>query len=155
MIFSDFLCTGIAKRNFFMSFAKRAKSVIVWHIFNSITCAPKEEDRTSTKSILKLIDIFSKAFLRHLKRFVWPKLLQKRLFKIQCDSETGPRLRHFSDKLKAKWLGAWLRWFFTIIIHLFTVFNFIFAKSSWKNICFCWRHTITRGTDLRRSPHVW
>ena len=55
-------------------------------------------------------------------------------------------------KKKTKWLGAWLLWFFTIIAHLFNVFNFIFAKSSWRKICFC--HTITCGTDLRRSPHL-
>ena len=58
----------------------------------------------------------------------------------------------YISQIKTKRVGAWPLWIFSMVAQIFNVFKFIFAKSSRKKIFFCWGHTNTLGTFLRRSP---
>ena len=60
----------------------------------------------------------------------------------------------YISQIKTKRVGAWPLWIFSMVTQIFNVFKFIFAKSSRKKIFFCWGHTNTLGTFLRRSPQV-
>ena len=53
---------------------------------------------------------------------------------------------------RQKRVGAWPLWISSRVTQIFNVFKFNFAKSSRKEIFFCWGHTNTLGTFLRRSP---
>ena len=58
----------------------------------------------------------------------------------------------YISQIKTKRVGAWPLWIFSMVAQIFNVFKFIFAKSSRRKIFFCWGHTNTLGTFLRRSP---
>ena len=58
----------------------------------------------------------------------------------------------YITQIKTKRVGAWPLWIFSMVAQIFNVFKFIFAKSSRRKIFFCWGHTNTLGTFLRRSP---
>ena len=60
----------------------------------------------------------------------------------------------YITQIKTKRVGAWPLWIFSMVAQIFNVFKFIFAKSSRRKIFFCWGHTNTLGTFLRRSPQV-
>ena len=61
----------------------------------------------------------------------------------------------YISQIKTKRVGAWPLWIFSMVAQIFNVFKFIFAKSSRRKIFFCWGHTNTLGTFLRRSPPQW
>ena len=58
----------------------------------------------------------------------------------------------YITQIKTKRVGAWPLWIFSIVTQIFNVFKKKIAKSSRKKIFFCWGHTNTLGTFLRRSP---
>ena len=61
----------------------------------------------------------------------------------------------YISQIKTKRVGAWPLWIFSMVAQIFNVSKFIFAKSSRRKIFFCWGHTNTLGTFLRRSPPQW
>ena len=58
------------------------------------------------------------------------------------------------SQIRTKRVGAWPLWFFLILIYIFEVYHFSFAKSGRTKIYFWWCHTNTHGTNLRSSPLV-
>ena len=96
------------------------------------------------------MDIFNNISLIHFQCFFWPKFSRKKLFETQRVSVTWPKLLQLADQAKRGgsltamfflhgYINDWWFWF-----HFCPIFK---GKK-----CFCWCHTNTLGTILRRFP---
>ena len=85
--------------------------------------------------------------------FFWPKFLRKTVFKTQRVSVTWPKLLQLADQAKRG--GSLTAMFFLhgYINDWWFWFNFCPIFKGKK--CFCWCHTNTLGTILRRFPQVY